>query len=182
MEILNSTIDDMDEIFRLYKAATDFQKTKPRPVVRWLEFDKALIKNEIEESRQWKIIIDNQIACIWATTFSDPFIWEDRNNDPSVYIHRIATNPDFRGQNLVSKIVGWAKQYAKTNDKEFIRMDTVGNNEKLIDYYTTCGFSFFGLSKLKDTSELPVHYQHATVSLFEIELSKRPADNVSIPL
>ncbi len=42
MEILNSTIDDMDEIFRLYKAATDFQKTKH--VVQWLEFNKALIK------------------------------------------------------------------------------------------------------------------------------------------
>ncbi len=179
MEILNSAIDDMDEIFRLYKAATDFQKTKP--VVQWLEFDKSVIKNEIEESRQWKIIIDDKIACIWGTTFSDPSIWEDRNNDRAVYIHRIATNPDFRGQNLVSKIVGWAKQYAKKNDKEFIRIDTVGNNEKLIDYYTTCGFSFLGLSKLKDTSGLPEHYQNATVSLLEIKMSKA-ADNIRVEL
>ena len=180
MEILNSTIDDLNEIFRLYKAAADFQKTKP--VVQWIEFDKALIEKEIEESRQWKIIIDNNIACIWATTFSDPYIWEDRNNDFAVYIHRIATNPHFRGQNLVSKIVGWAKQYAQTNDKEFIRMDTVGNNKKLIDYYKTCGFSFLGLSILKDTSRLPIHYQHGTVSLFEIDLLKAPRDNVSVLL
>lgn len=179
MEILNSTIDDMDEIFRLYKAATDFQKTKH--VVQWLEFDKALIKNEIEESRQWKIIIDNKIACIWATTFSDPSIWEDRSNDPAIYIHRIATNPEFRGQNLVSKIVEWVKQYAKTNGKKFIRIDTVGNNEKLIDYYKTCGFSFLGLSKLKDTSGLPEHYQNSTVSLLEIKMSKA-ADNIRVEL
>src|SRR3954471_7151684 len=136
MVILNSTVEDIDAIFNLYKAASDFQKTKR--VVQWLGFDRALIKNEIDEGRQWKIIIDNQIACIWATTFSDPLIWEDRNNDPAIYIHRIATNPDVRGQNLVSKIVEWAKHYAKANGKEFIRMDTVGNNEALIHYYKIC--------------------------------------------
>lgn len=168
MEIVNSTLDDMDEIFRLYEAAANFQKTKP--VVQWLGFDKALIRNEIQERRQWKIIIDNKIACIWATTFTDPSIWEDRNIDPALYIHRIATNPDFRGQNLVSKIVGWAKQYAKTHDKEYIRLDTVGKNEKLINYYKASGFRFLGLSKLKNTNGLPEHYKNATVSLLEINL------------
>ncbi|MFP3835995.1 GNAT family N-acetyltransferase, partial [Chryseobacterium sp. SIMBA_028] len=85
----------------------------------------------------------------------------------AVYIHRIATNPDFRGQNLVQKIVEWGKQYALTNGKKFIRLDTVGDNPGLISYYTKCGFDFLGLSKLKDTAGLPAHYNNATVSLFE---------------
>ncbi len=168
MEIQNSTINDIDEIFRLYKVATDLQKAKT--VVPWPEFDRTLIENEIAENRQWKIIIDNKVACIWATTFNDPSIWEDRNIDPAVYIHRIATNPDFRGKKLVSEIVGWAIKYAKSYNKQFIRMDTVGNNEKLIEHYKNCGFNFFGFLKLKNTTGLPAHYQNATVSLFEIDL------------
>lgn len=168
MEIQNSTIDDIDEIFRLYKVATDLQKAKA--VVPWPEFDRTLIENEIDENRQWKIIIDNKVACVWATTFKDPFIWEDRNIDPAIYIHRIATNPSFSGKNLVSKIVEWAKKYAKENAKEFIRLDTVGKNEKLIEHYENCGFNYLGLFKLKNTNGLPIHYQNATVSLFEIDL------------
>ncbi|GAA3987114.1 GNAT family N-acetyltransferase [Mucilaginibacter dorajii] len=171
MEIHHSTLEDIDEIFRLYSIATDFQKGKF--IVHWPEFERSMIETEINEKRQWKIVIDNRIACIWATTFNDPQIWEERNDDPAVYIHRIATNPEFRGQNLVQHITEWAKQYALTNKKKFIRMDTVGNNPGLIAYYTKCGFGFLGLSKLKSTAGLPAHYHNATVSLFQMEIIAR---------
>ncbi|MGG5210105.1 GNAT family N-acetyltransferase [Chryseobacterium sp. MIQD13] len=166
MEIYNSTNNDIDEIFRLYKIATDFQKTKF--TVHWPEFDKSLIEAEIAENRQWKITIDGKIACIWAIAFSDPQIWENRNTDPAIYIHRITTNPDFRGQNLVEQIVKWANDFARANNKQFVRMDTVGDNPGLINYYTRCGFDFLGLSKLQNTTGLPAHYDNATVSLFQI--------------
>lgn len=169
MEIKSSKIEDINEIFRLYKIATDFQKT--RFAVHWPEFEKKLVKTEIAENRQWKILIDNRIACVWATTFNDLQIWEERNNDPAIYLHRIATNPDFRGQNLVGHIVEWAKQYAFANKKKFIRMDTVGNNQGLITYYSKCGFDFLGLLKLQNTEGLPAHYDNATVSLFQMTLN-----------
>lgn len=169
MIIHNSSVNDIDEIFRLYKMATDFQKT--RFTVHWPEFERTLVENEIAENRQWKILIDDNIACIWATTFTDPQIWEEKNNDPAIYIHRIATNPDFRGQNLVGQIVEWAKQYAAINQKKFIRLDTVGENRGLINYYTKYGFDFLGLLKLNNTEGLPAHYDDATVSLFQMTLN-----------
>lgn len=168
MNIENSTLNDIDEIFRLYQAATNFQKSKHQ--VYWPEFDVEMVKMEIMENRQWKITLDGKMVCVWATTFSDPQIWEERNEDPAIYIHRIATNPDFRGQNFVTKIVDWAKSYAKENDKRFIRMDTVGNNLGLINHYEKCGFDFLGISKLNNTDELPLHYHNASVSLFQIKL------------
>ncbi len=171
MEIKNSTSDDINEIFRLYKIATDFQKT--RFSVHWPEFEKSLVETEIAENRQWKMEIDGKIACVWAITFSDPQIWEKRNDDPAVYIHRIATNPDFRGQNLVGQIVEWVKIYAVKNQKKYIRMDTVGDNPGLINYYTKCGFDFLGLSKLRNTTGLPAHYDNATVSLFQMTAGEK---------
>jgi ribosomal protein S18 acetylase RimI-like enzyme len=170
-QIQNSSSNDTDEIFRLYKIATDFQKT--RFTNHWPEFDRQLIETEISENRQWKIIADGKIACVWAITFDDPQIWEEKNEDPSVYIHRIATNPDFRGQNLVGQIVEWAKNYAKENQKQFIRMDTVGDNSGLINHYTRCGFEFLGLLKLRNTEGLPAHYDNATVSLFQIDVNHK---------
>ncbi|PTS91718.1 GNAT family N-acetyltransferase [Pedobacter sp. HMWF019] len=168
MEIQNSANKDIQEIFRLYNIATDFQKSKF--IVHWPEFELNLVQTEIDENRQWKIIIDGKIACVWATTFDDPQIWEERNHDPAVYIHRIAVNPEFRGQNLVQQIAEWAKQYALSNEKRFVRMDTVGENTGLINYYTKCGFDFLGLLKLQNTEGLPAHYNNATVSLFQIEI------------
>lgn len=168
MIIQNSSINDTNEILRLYTFARDFQKVKG--AVLWPEFEKKLIETEILENRQWKIVIDNQVACVWATTFTDPQIWEELNIDPSIYIHRIATNPIFRNQKLVSEIVKWARNFAAQNNKTFIRMDTVGENKGLIDYYQKCGFDFLGLVKLKNTDTLPGHYNKATVSLFQINI------------
>lgn len=170
MVIENSTIEDIDEIFRLYGLAKDYQKFSG--AVLWPEFDRDLITTEILDGRQWKITKSGKITCVWATTFDDPHIWKDKNNDPSVYIHRIATNPKFRGRNLVEKIVSWSKIYAKENGKEFIRLDTVGENKKLIAHYKKNGFEFLGLFSLENSKALPAHYHNATVSLFELRLKK----------
>ncbi len=169
MLITNSNLEDIPEIFRLYKLATDFQKIK-FPANQWPEFDKELITTEVVENRQFKIVIENKIACIWAITYSDVQIWEASENNYSIYIHRIATNPEFRGKNLVQTIVDWSKNYARKQNKHCIRMDTCGKNDKLIKHYKNCGFNYLGLKKLKNTSELPSHYHNADVCFFEIEL------------
>jgi ribosomal protein S18 acetylase RimI-like enzyme len=165
MIIQNSTINDIDEIFRLCKIATDFQKSKF--FIHWPEFKRDLIETEIAKNQQWKMMIDGRIACIWATTFSDPQIWGERNCDPALYIHRIATNPDFRGSNFVGQIVSWAEQYTKENEKEYIRMDTIGENRGLIEYYKKCGFEYLGYFKLDTIDGLPDHYALADACLFE---------------
>ncbi|WP_293311802.1 GNAT family N-acetyltransferase [Pedobacter sp. UBA5917] len=166
MHISNSTTADIAEIFRLYENATAFQKT--RYTLHWPKFETSLIETEIKENRQWKITIDGKTACVWATTFDDPQIWEEKNADPSVYIHRIATSPEFKGQNMVAQIVTWAKGYAKANGKIYVRLDTVGQNEGLIKHYTKMGFEFLGLYDLKNTDQLPSHYHGNPVSLFEL--------------
>lgn len=171
MEVKYSTRADVIEIFRLYRLATEFQKT--RFEVHWPEFELELVASEIDDNRQYKLEEDGKIACVWAIAFNDPLIWGERDKDSAVYIHRIATNPDFRGRNLVTKIVAWAKSFAAENDIGFIRMDTVGKNQGLIDYYRKCGFEFLGLSKLEKTEELPAHYDNATVSLFQLDLKNQ---------
>ncbi|WP_378188429.1 GNAT family N-acetyltransferase [Aquimarina sp. W85] len=111
------------------------------------------------------------MACVWATTFSDEQIWEEKNVDAAIYIHRIATHPNFRGYNFIRTIVAWAKDYAKKNAKNYVRLDTLGDNRKLIAHYANAGFDFLGMQDLKDTSSLPNHYKTAPVCLFELEVS-----------
>jgi ribosomal protein S18 acetylase RimI-like enzyme len=169
MTIQNCDSNDIKEIFNLYQTARDFQVVKG--VVVWPIFDKTLIENEIETFNQWKIVIDNEVACVWATTFDDPLIWEELNNDSSIYIHRIATNKNYRGLNFVQEIVKWSREYAKLHHKKYIRLDTIAGNNSLIAYYQKSGFEYLGDKKLQETKGLPDHYHQATVSLFEIKIS-----------
>lgn len=170
-QLLRSTPADIDEIFRLYRLAAAHQVAVKGTVV-WPDFERSLVAQELAEGRQWKLLLDNAIACVWAITFDDPQIWGARNADPAVYIHRIATNPDFRGRALVADIVQWAKAYARQYQKKYVRLDTVGENHGLIAHYTACGFTYLGLSVLTDTAGLPAHYHGATVSLFELPVEE----------
>ena len=172
MVVKNVRKEDIDEIFRLYNIASNYQKSK-KTVVVWPDFDREMVSQEIAEHRQFKLLIDDEIACIWAITFSDAQIWEKRNEDPAIYIHRIATNPKFRGHNFVGAIVDWAKDYAKVHTKEFIRLDTIGENTRLINHYCNCGFDFLGMFDLPNVDELPPHYKEGPVCLFEIDLAKK---------
>ena len=133
-------------------------------------FEKQLVETELAENRQWKLVIDGTIACVWAITFSDAQIWEELNADPAVYIHRIATHPGFRGRKFISVIVDWAITFAKANGKSFVRLDTLGNNTKLIEHYTGAGFRFLGIFQLKNAAGLPAHYHQTPACLFEIAL------------
>ena len=169
MTITNSNLDDITEIFRLYQLARDFQKIQ-FPENLWPEFDRDFIATEVIENRQFKIVIDNKIACIWAITYNDADIWEEKENNDAIYIHRIATNPEFRGNNFVQMIADWSKDFARKENKKFVRMDTCGQNDRLINHYKNCGFEFLGMKKLKNSSGLQAHYHNADVCFFEIEL------------
>jgi ribosomal protein S18 acetylase RimI-like enzyme len=112
-------------------------------------------------------------AYIWVYVFNDEEIWGSKNEDPSIYIHRIATNPKFRGQNLVAKVIEWAKSYAIMNNKQYVRLDIAGENLGLIKLYTRNGFNFLGAVELENPKDLPSHYANKKICLFEIELTSK---------
>jgi hypothetical protein len=167
MQVLNSRIEDIDTIFNLYDQAIEYQKTVFNR--QWEGFERSLVETEIAENRQWKIILDNEVACIFAITFNDALFWKEKDKQPSIYIHRIVTNPKFRGASFVLSIIEWARGYCALKNKQFIRVDTWGDNQKLIDYYVKCGFNYLETVALDNTEGLPKHYK-GTLALFEIKL------------
>lgn len=167
MEFLNSTTEDLDEIFRLYEAATQFQKAVSDQA--WQAFDKEFIEKEITEKRHWKISINGEIACIFSTSFDDALIWQNQSDEAAVYLHRVAVSPEFRDIKFFPKIVEWLRDYAKNLGKKYLRMDTWSDNQKLADYYVRCGFEFLNVSTLGKTAGLPKHYEGIAVNLFEMK-------------
>jgi hypothetical protein len=167
MQIKNCLISDSNTILSLYEAARNLQIQ--RKMVVWPFFEKSFIEREIQEKKQWKLVADNILACNWTITFEDKEIWGEKDNNDAIYIHRICTNPILRGNRYIDNIVEWSKEYARQTGKRFVRLDTLGNNTKLIEHYTSAGFDFLGMFKLTDTATLPGHYQkEPNCCLFEI--------------
>jgi predicted GNAT family N-acyltransferase len=167
--IINSKRQDLDLIFDFFESAIRYQQKNGYDL--WPRFSEDLILNEINEKRHWKIMEGDETACIFSVMYSDPVIWgPEKNKDPSVYLHRIAINPDFKGNNIMKVIKDWAIDHAKMTQKKYVRMDTWGKNESLRNYYIKCGFRYIGQQYLKETKGLPAHYGGSELSLFETEV------------
>lgn len=167
IQVINSQISDIETIFQFYDMAIAHQKKVFNK--HWQGFSRSLVETEIAENRQYKILVNGEVACIFAVTFEDKLIWGDQDVD-SIYIHRIVTHPEFRGYSFVKEIIKWAKAFAPLNGIEYIRMDTWADNEKLLAYYTGCGFDYVGVVTMQETEGLPKHYEGISLSLFEIKV------------
>jgi ribosomal protein S18 acetylase RimI-like enzyme len=169
MLIQNCTPGDLPDILELYQHARNLQQE--RNVVVWPPFSEEFLLKEIGENRQWKLVDDNGIACNWAITFEDPEIWGEKDKNDSIFIHRLCIDASFRGNRCVDTVVNWAKDYAVQQNRQYVRLDTLGNNTGLIRHYTSAGFDFLGIFRLTETANLPGHYQQEPdCCLFEIKV------------
>jgi ribosomal protein S18 acetylase RimI-like enzyme len=168
MKISSTQIADIPAVFKLYDFATAFQQKVGTN--NWKGFEVSMVENEIEEERHFVIRDEGSISATFVITFSDPVIWKEANEDPSVYIHRIATHPDFRGRNYVQKIVDWTIDFATAKNLKYVRLDTTSGNERLNQYYIKCGFTYKGISEIEWNKTLPEHYKDGSFSLFELKI------------
>lgn len=168
MEIVKTQMADIPAVFKLYDFATAFQQKVGTN--SWKGFEISMVEKEIDEDRHFVIWDEGVISATFVITYNDPVIWKEADLEPSVYIHRIATHPDFRGRNYVQQIVDWTINFAKANNLKYVRLDTSSGNERLNQYYIKCGFTYKGISEIEWNETLPEHYKAGSFSLFEIKL------------
>jgi len=166
MQFQHSTTADLDEIFRLFDSAIVYQQQNGYEL--WPHFSREMIEREMAEKRHWKIVDGNTIACIFSVLYNDPLIWgEERDREPSVYLHRIAVNPACKGRRIMEHIKNWAIDHARQMSKKYVRMDTWGHNKNIRQYYISCGFEYLGQQHL---SRPEAHYGGSVLSLFQVKV------------
>lgn len=164
--MIASQLQDLDQIFELFDQAILYQQKNGYNL--WPRFERRFIENEINEKRHWKILHENSLVAVFSVLYSDPVIWAERDKEPSVYLHRIAVNPVFKGNKVMEVIKRWALEHARVNHKKYLRMDTWGTNETLKNYYIHCGFNYIGQQYIKNPDGEDMHYGGPVLSLFEL--------------
>ena len=168
IEIRNTEMDDLEEIFELFDHSIIYQEKKGCPV--WKDYDKNAIIKDIRSKNQYKVVVDSQTGIVFSVCYTDKLIWRDLDKGDSIYLHRIVVNPDFKGQKLFGIILNWAIEHSKQKEISSIRMDTWAANPTLINYYMSFGFAFIENYTAPDSKELPVHNRNIAMTLLEYQL------------
>lgn len=174
-KIENTREADLNFIYGLFDAAILYQKNNGYPV--WPSYDKEVLKRDIADKQQFKIIEEGQIVCIFSICYSDKAVWGKRDEGNALYLHRIVVNPLSKGHRHFSKVLSWAKADAQERSLSFIRMDTWFDNPVLIDYYKGFGFQIVGSLVTPDSEELPIQQRNNAIVLLETAVSTCCANN-----
>lgn len=166
--VTNTSINDLQEIYILFEQAIQFQKKNH--YIGWNSYDKEFIKSDVQNNLLYKIIKDDKIACIFSICLNDDLIWRERENGDAVYLHRIILNQDFKGEKIFKKVLEWTINFTAERKLKHIRMDTWAENEKIISYYKSYGFSFIENYTTPGTDNLPEQHRNLNVALLQLTL------------
>jgi predicted N-acetyltransferase YhbS len=73
----------------------------------------------------------------------DPMYWGDRPPD-AFYVHKLAVRRDQAGRGIGAAVVEWANAEAAEAGRDFLRVDCLGDNPGIRDYYEGLGFQHRG--------------------------------------
>ncbi|MBX2914667.1 MAG: GNAT family N-acetyltransferase [Cyclobacteriaceae bacterium] len=168
-KVMPTSLADREIIFALFEQSIHYQQTKGYNV--WKNYDRGVILLDIENTRQYKIEIDNQIAIVFSIAYEDKIIWRHHDQSKSVYLHRIVVNPAFKGRKLFGKILEWVIAHGKAKHLDSIRMDTWADNPTLQKYYQQFGFRVVENFITPNSTDLPTHNRNLAITLLEYSLN-----------
>ena len=169
-EIINTEASDLEVIYWLFDQAIYYQKKNNYPF--WPDYDKDVLKKDIYDRRQFKILLEGSIVCIFSICYSDIVVWRERDNKQSIYLHRVVTHPKFKGRKLFQKVLYWAIDYSRENRIKFIRMDTWADNPTLVSYYQSFNFNIVDFWTTPNSKELPIQQRGNEIVLLEYEVKQ----------
>jgi len=169
MNIHHSNISSEPKFREFWAAAIAYQNSKGLQL--WPAYPEKKIKGEIETGLHFSAFMpDGVLAGFFSLALCDAEIWEDKEQGDAIYIHRMCVNPACKGNRLAAWFLTWAQGYAEGCGRKYVRMDTWGDNPRLIRYYVECGFRQAGNRQMSAVRDLSPHYQNAYLALFENEV------------
>lgn len=166
MKICPSAASSNNQFRDFWNAAVSYQASKQLPL--WPPYPEQKIKDEIHAGLHFSAFTpDDMLAGYFSLALSDELIWGEKERGDAIYIHRMCVNPNQKGNHLTASVLSWANGYALSIGRKFVRMDTWGDNQRLVDYYVACGFRHIENRRLGVVPGLSPHYHNTNLALFE---------------
>lgn len=116
-----------------------------------VRYDKSYFEKQMIDNKLFIAKKGNDVVGGFLLIDDDPNYWSDCDKVKAYYLHHFASKVGEKG---IGKImINFALEEAKKNNKEYLRLDCVFDNEKLNNYYKSLGFECVGHIKMKSWSE-----------------------------
>ena len=147
--IRTATEEESDSIITLLKEVAEW--LQPKEVDQWQYLLGGEATAEILEGirEKYTYVVTKEDEMIGTVTVSpkqnewDEYIFGKEKVSNSLYIHRFAVNRKYKGNGIGEWMLRWIEENVQ-HYKEFLKLDCVGHNRILKDFYKKNGFEYVG--------------------------------------
>ncbi|HSP12865.1 MAG TPA: GNAT family N-acetyltransferase [Salegentibacter sp.] len=159
--IRKASLKELNDIKKLTEACAE--ALQQQNIFQWNEYYPSREKLENDIKREELFVYEHKnrlIAIIVLTPKMDEvyrnisWLTETENN---LYVHRLATHPDFWGQGYARKVMDFAEDFAKTGNFISIRLDTFSQNKRNQKFYEARGYHKLGDVYFPHKNDEPFH-------------------------
>ena len=159
--ICNATSKDIDTLLEITSACALHMKSKG--IFQWNEHYPSREAFEMDTARKELYLFkinEKTVGCVVISTLMDeeykPIDWLTENGD-NVYIHRLAVHPKYQGQGIARKLMDFAEEKSKKENKTSVRLDTFSKNLRNQKFYEQRGYKRLGNIYFPKQSEFPFY-------------------------
>jgi DNA-binding MarR family transcriptional regulator/GNAT superfamily N-acetyltransferase len=167
--IVNTTLDDLHLVYWLFDQAIVYQQQHGYP--EWKGYEKKALIAEVDQHLQYKIVQYHHVLGIFSVSYSDPATWGEWDSGNALFLHRVITHPQFKGQRVFGKVREWALQQAKEKGLGYIRIDTWTDNPAIIAFYEGYGFQVVTARITPDSPDLHAQNRNLRVTLMQLPVT-----------
>ncbi|WP_339650106.1 GNAT family N-acetyltransferase [uncultured Salegentibacter sp.] len=159
--IRKANLNDLREIKKLTEACA--KALQQQNIFQWNEHYPSLekLKNDIEKQELYVFEKENRIIAIIVLTPNMDEVYHNINwlskTGNNLYVHRLATHPEFWGKGYARKMMDFAEEFAKNKNFTSIRLDTFSKNIRNQKFYEARGYTKLGDVYFPHKNEHPFH-------------------------
>jgi ribosomal protein S18 acetylase RimI-like enzyme len=132
-----------------------------------------------------RVLVDEDTGRVAGTitvgTDPDRDFWSDgERRRPALYLSKLATDVDLKGQELGNVLLEWAWRYAASQGIPVLRLDTWKTSPGLRHYYTTRGWTHVRIVDLGHRQSGSLFQREVDIPADEAELVDEPTGQFAI--
>ncbi|PKD21553.1 GNAT family acetyltransferase [Salegentibacter salinarum] len=159
--IRNASLEDLNKIKELTEACAE--ALQEQNIFQWNENypSREKLKNDIQREDLFVYEDQDRIIAIMVLTSKMEAVYENiewlTETGNNLYVHRLATHPEFWGYGYARKMMDFAEELAKKSNFISIRLDTFSKNLRNQKFYENRGYRKLGDVYFPHKNEHPFH-------------------------
>ncbi|SKB50508.1 Ribosomal protein S18 acetylase RimI [Salegentibacter holothuriorum] len=159
--IRKANLNDLREIKKLTEACA--KALQQQNIFQWNENYPSMekLQKDIEKQELYVFEEENIIIAIIVLTPNMDEVYRNidwlSKTDNNLYVHRLATHPEFWGKGYARKMMDFTEEFAKKKNFASIRLDTFSKNIRNQKFYEARGYTKLGDVYFPHKNEHPFH-------------------------